>query len=284
MTKRRGGTLAIGAIVVGVALAGCSASPAVAKPPVAHSQVVSSSGVLAACVPPGSTRTYPITSSTALRTAIFVHPSGGLAYQDAEGTITSYLQTAWPFGTESGDQSAASVGSWVDLLDPSSPVLNAAEAGPSSISSWTGGVPSAAQAAGVAFDARFLFYTGNPSGSLVASPWGSADLVGGGKVAAYPSSGQSISYGPNGQVTGMCLGWWVEVGRQAGTSFTWWYVHGVAAMVPVGSGWFMETPAASGWIYDQPGSPNAAPDWVSPTGFVAPAGEPSGAVAMPVGS
>ncbi len=160
------------------------------------------------------------------------------------------------------------------------PLVTTFAGGPASIGSWSGGQPNAAQAAGVAHDARFLFYQGNSPGT---SAWGSADLVDERSTFGVPTAGASVSYGPSGNITGICTTWWTEVGRQSGSSFTWWYIHGIALFEePSGTtSWLLANPAVSGFVYDEAGSPSSEPGWIP--SFGPPASEPAGATPVSLG-
>lgn len=291
----------VGALVTGASLASCSGGGISGLklhtgPPVGESTPTSAASQSSdvACVPSGSMKTYPLGTEAEMSKGLAAYPSGAAAFQAALQPLDTYLQDAWPTGAESGLGSASQIAQWLSVLDPTSPLFSTLEQGPASVAAWSGGVPNPAQAAGVAFDARFLFWAGNVPGSPVGPTWGSANLVGTTTSdGENPAAGSSISYGPGGQVTGLCAGWWVEVGRQAGSSFTWWYIHGVASFQQMtsSSGWLMVNPAVFGFVYDQPGTPSSPPNWIpSCTGTITPAcaaaiaagpaGEPSGATAI----
>lgn len=296
---RRLTVLTVGSVIGGICLFGCGgpSQPSASHPVDAagghslSSKVVSSSsgstsGTATGCAPSGSTHTYQLSGLSAWKPFIQAHPDASAVYTTAYTNLFDYAQHAWPSGTLSGLASVDSIDAWLHFVDASSPSASALSAGPTSISYWEGGAPNAAQAASVAFDARFLFYVGVPPGTTVPQPWGTATLVGERMIVAGLQPGTSISYNSRGQIVGICLPWWVEVGRQAGSSFTWWYIHGVAAMVPSYGTWLIESPAATGWVYDEPGNPGSEPPWISASGTpglpatVAP--PPAGAASMNV--
>lgn len=276
----------VGTLLAGVSLFGCSKSASTihissikSKGVVDTNQQSSSTSTNATdvgCVPTGATKTYETPNLAALLSFLDAHSARGEeAYSVAQSSISTYLRDAWPTGTVSGLPSVSNIQQWIHVMNPSNSLVSTLVTGPESISSWQGGQPTPAQATNVGYDARFLFYIGKSSLAPSLSPWGSATLVG----TRTTYLGRSFSYGSNG-VVGMCIGWWVETGRQVGNNFTWWYIHGVASMVPTTTGWLMQNPVTSGWIYDQPGSPSAEPNWIELKTAASPAPRPTGAVSM----